>query len=58
MYIVFRLQTIRNSAILSINQTYIEKDTSVTLSSGDEIAFIPPLSGGYELKLVTCLHLH
>ena len=42
------LQAIKSSVILSVNQTYIEKDTSVTLSSDDEIAIIPPISGGYE----------
>ena len=49
---VSRLQAIKSSVILSVNQAYIEKDTSVTLSSGDEIAIIPPISGGYEFELL------
>lgn len=42
----FSLEKIKNNVILSINEEYCEKDKIYTLKSGDEIAVIPPLSGG------------
>ena len=42
-----KLGAIENSVLLAINQEYIEGNTEVVhLSQGDEIAFIPPISGG------------
>lgn len=41
------LVTIERSILLAINQEYIEGDSvQVNLSHGDEVAFIPPISGG------------
>jgi molybdopterin converting factor small subunit len=43
----YRLGEIRHSLVLALNQTYVElDDTPLNLSEGDEIAVIPPLSGG------------
>jgi len=48
MICVFRLKPIENNILLALNREYIElSDESVlTLRSADEIAVIPPLSGG------------
>ncbi|KAL1512532.1 hypothetical protein ABEB36_002113 [Hypothenemus hampei] len=40
------LQEIQNSIILSINEQLYHTDDIVNLREGDEIAVIPPLSGG------------
>jgi len=32
--------------ILAINEEYVDLDDRLTLKAGDEIALIPPLSGG------------
>lgn len=32
--------------MLSVNQEFVDTDESVVLQSGDEIAIIPPISGG------------
>lgn len=41
----FSLQTIRNNVILSLNENYCNCET-IHLKAGDEIAVIPPISGG------------
>ena len=40
------LDPIRNSIILAHNLEYVEGDQTVRLRTGDEIAVIPPVSGG------------
>lgn len=45
--ITCRLQVLRGTVILSINQAYIDLDSTITINSGDEVAVIPPISGGY-----------
>lgn len=37
---------IRDSVVLSHNQEYCEPDQQISLSPGDELAVIPPISGG------------
>ncbi|XP_064541559.1 molybdopterin synthase sulfur carrier subunit [Drosophila montana] len=43
----FKLNTISNNLILAHNENYIENlDAEINLHRGDEIAVIPPISGG------------
>ena len=39
-----RFQELEKSLMVSVNQTYVERD--YLLKDGDEVAFIPPVSGG------------
>jgi len=41
-----KLKDIMNSCVFAVNQEYVAKDASQELHSGDEVAIIPPLSGG------------
>nr|XP_023022505.1 molybdopterin synthase sulfur carrier subunit [Leptinotarsa decemlineata] len=41
----YSLEDIKDNLILSVNEEFCE-DTTITLKAGDEIAVIPPLSGG------------
>jgi molybdopterin converting factor small subunit len=41
-----KLQKILPQSIFSVNLEYIEKSQSVILKQNDEVAVIPPLSGG------------
>lgn len=40
------LTIIRDSVIISLNQEYCVPGQELELSSGDEVAIIPPISGG------------
>ena len=40
------LRVIQNNVLLAINQEYIERNTTVELQGGEELAVIPPISGG------------
>ena len=44
--ILFRLNQIKNSIKLALNENYVEMDDRLVLKSNDEIAIIPPISGG------------
>ncbi|XP_043241725.1 molybdopterin synthase sulfur carrier subunit-like isoform X2 [Amphibalanus amphitrite] len=41
-----QLATLQGTFILAVNQRYLEADESVTIRRGDEVAVIPPISGG------------
>jgi len=40
------LSSIEDSVILAVNQEYITPDQTVQLKPGEEVAVIPPISGG------------
>ncbi|GFS16699.1 molybdopterin synthase sulfur carrier subunit [Elysia marginata] len=40
------LEQISNSILLSLNEEYLDQDCPLTLKAGDELAIIPPISGG------------
>jgi molybdopterin converting factor subunit 1 len=40
------LRPIFQSAVLAVNQEYIDPESPIELKEGDEIAVIPPISGG------------
>ncbi|XP_071447325.1 molybdopterin synthase sulfur carrier subunit-like isoform X2 [Hetaerina americana] len=42
----FSLGKIRNNILLAINEEYSGPDAPIHLKDGDEIAVIPPISGG------------
>ena len=41
-----QLQELFRSCVLAVNQEYVQLDQSVPLKDADEVAIIPPLSGG------------
>ena len=41
-----RLSEIVASTVLSLNHEYLDQEQSVALKEGDEVAVIPPVSGG------------
>lgn len=42
----FNLECIRENLILALNENFVSEDVVFNLSETDEIAIIPPLSGG------------
>ena len=40
------LKRLNRTFVLSLNENYLEDQQEIVLSSGDEIAVIPPISGG------------
>lgn len=42
----FQLQSIKNNVILAYNQEFCDLSAVLELKEGDEIAVVPPLSGG------------
>ncbi|XP_060826432.1 molybdopterin synthase sulfur carrier subunit [Bombus pascuorum] len=42
----FKLESIRDTSILAVNEEFVASDTTLVLSEKDEVAVIPPLSGG------------
>lgn len=42
----FKLESIRDTLIIAVNEEFVSSDTTLELSEKDEIAVIPPLSGG------------
>jgi len=41
-----RLNILGDAFVLSLNEDYIEEEGVLNLSQGDELAVIPPISGG------------
>ncbi|CAB0037557.1 unnamed protein product [Trichogramma brassicae] len=50
----FHLSLIGGVFVVALNESFVEEDTHLELRESDEIAVIPPLSGGafYDLLLV------
>ncbi|XP_030380055.1 molybdopterin synthase sulfur carrier subunit [Scaptodrosophila lebanonensis] len=42
----FGLNSVRDSLMLALNERYINLNEELSLCEGDEIAIIPPISGG------------
>lgn len=40
------LADVMQTSIFAVNQEYVGKDEELQLTSGDEVAIIPPISGG------------
>lgn len=40
------LKPIASTVTLAVNQEYLQPDADAPLKDGDEVAFIPPISGG------------
>ena len=40
------LSLLRESVIVAVNQEYTDKEQVIHLKAGDEVAIIPPISGG------------
>jgi len=40
------LNILGDAFVLSLNEDYIEEENQINLSQGDELAVIPPISGG------------
>lgn len=40
------LRPVAATVTLALNQEYVDPERDVTLKDGDEVAFIPPISGG------------
>ncbi|KAL3215804.1 hypothetical protein MRX96_033420 [Rhipicephalus microplus] len=41
-----KLAALQRSAVIAVNESYVDSGVEVTLRQGDEVAFIPPISGG------------
>lgn len=40
------LSGIQDSLVIAVNQNYIERDSLIDFRGGEEVAVIPPISGG------------
>lgn len=40
------LSVIQENLVIAVNQNYIEKESEIILNGGEEVAVIPPISGG------------
>ena len=40
------LKQLKRCYVIAVNEEYVDESTELNLASGDEIAVIPPLSGG------------
>jgi molybdopterin converting factor subunit 1 len=40
------LQSVMKACVFAVNQEYVPPSQALTLKDGDEVAIIPPLSGG------------
>jgi len=44
--VVPSLEALRGGVALALNQAYVDEGAPLTLNEGDELALIPPISGG------------
>lgn len=42
----FSLSVIQDNLVIAVNQNYIEQDSEIGFNGGEEVAVIPPISGG------------
>ena len=42
----FSLEEIKSNLLIAVNQEYVGAEDTVRLKTGDEVAVIPPISGG------------
>ena len=42
----YNLETVKNNVILAVNEDWVDLDSLLILKDSDEVAVIPPLSGG------------
>ena len=40
------LKEVRGASILAVNQEYVDSSVPLSVKEGDEVAIIPPISGG------------
>lgn len=40
------LSVIQDSLVIAVNQNYVERDLLIDFKGGEEVAVIPPISGG------------
>ena len=53
----FHLESIQDNLILALNEDFVTEDVELKLLEEDEIAVIPPLSGGCFSKLIALLKM-
>jgi molybdopterin converting factor subunit 1 len=41
-----QLEAIMRTSVLAVNQEYVDPESGAQIKDGDEVAIIPPLSGG------------
>ena len=44
---LWSLSDIQDSVVIAVNQNYIEQDSEIGFQGGEEVAVIPPISGGW-----------
>lgn len=49
----FHLDSLKKNVILAINENWIDSETLLSLKNNDEVALIPPLSGGNSNRKLT-----
>jgi len=40
------LSVIQDNLVIAVNQNYVEQDSHIGFTGGEEVAVIPPISGG------------
>ena len=47
LQMLYSLSSLSDCAVVAVNQEYVEKDQTIHIKEGDEVAIIPPISGGW-----------